>query len=143
MTTLNARGKVTLLSSIFVFVLVFVIAIAEFYNLNLTRYNERIKGHMHAFELTVQLVAEKLSFGYFQWTEFYDAVTEEKADFIQENFDEILDRSKYISSIPNYALRRKRKYRSLKKAWEPSKLVVKPNTTYGGFPCPQLIYHNF
>ncbi|ACR79932.1 HD-GYP domain-containing protein [Kosmotoga olearia] len=99
MTRLNARGKVTLLSSIFIFVLAFVASITRFHNLNLTRYNERVKGHIHAFELSVQLVAEKLSFGYFQWTEFYDAVTEEKADFIQENFDEILDRSKYISSI--------------------------------------------
>lgn len=98
MTKLNTV-KVTFLSTIFVFVLAFVIAIVGFYNLNFTRYNERVKGHIHAFELSVQLVAEKLSFGYFQWTEFYNAVTEEKADFIQENFDEILDSSEYISSI--------------------------------------------
>lgn len=98
MTKLNTV-KVTLLSTIFVFVLAFVIATIGFYNLNFTRYNERVEGHIHAFKLTVKLVAEKLSFGYFQWTEFYNAVVEEKADFVQETFDEILDISKYISSI--------------------------------------------
>ena len=53
-----------------VFVFVAIIAV-RFYYLNLARYTESGK---HALELSMILLSEKLSYDYFQWTEFYKAV---------------------------------------------------------------------
>jgi len=53
-----------------VFVFVAIIAV-RFYYLNLARYTESSK---HALKLSMILLSEKLSYDYFQWTEFYKAV---------------------------------------------------------------------
>jgi len=57
---------------ILIYISVFVAIIAvRFYYLNLARYTESSK---HALELSMILLSEKLSYDYFQWTEFYKAV---------------------------------------------------------------------
>jgi len=56
-----------------VFVFVAIIAV-RFYYLNLARYTERVESSKHALKLSMILLSEKLSYDYFQWTEFYKAV---------------------------------------------------------------------
>ena len=56
-----------------VFVFVAIIAV-RFYYLNLARYAERVESSKHALKLSMILLSEKLSYDYFQWTEFYKAV---------------------------------------------------------------------
>ncbi|OAA29465.1 hypothetical protein AT15_01980 [Kosmotoga arenicorallina S304] len=82
-----------------VFLFVAIVALLGFYHLNITRFTERIESSKSALKLSVILLTEKLSYGYFQWTEFYEAVKKGETGFIEKNFSEILAGSSAVNSV--------------------------------------------
>ncbi|RKX49146.1 MAG: HD-GYP domain-containing protein [Thermotogae bacterium] len=82
-----------------VFVFVVIIAIVGFYYLNLARYTERVESSKQALELSMVLLSEKLSYGYFQWSEFYKAIQKGDKEFIENNINDMLASSPLIHSM--------------------------------------------
>ncbi|WP_245612787.1 HD-GYP domain-containing protein [Kosmotoga pacifica] len=96
---LKKADRLAIYRGFIIFFLSFALSLCGFYYLNRARLVESVDTSGRYVELSVNLIADKLSSGYFQWTAFYTAVLKNDTEFIEEFFQEILDGTPYVKDI--------------------------------------------